>query len=46
MKSFFLCHSYSGTNSCGDKVLPGQHDLTAEQYAAVVNTQVTELWTE
>jgi hypothetical protein len=46
MKNFFLCHSFSGTNSCTETVLPGQHNFTAEQYDDVVRTQVTELWTE
>lgn len=44
MKSFYLCHSFSGTNSCTKKILPGQHNYTAEQYTDVVKTQVTELW--
>lgn len=44
MKSFYLCHSFSGTNSCGSKVLPGQHNYTDQQYTDVVKTQVTELW--
>jgi hypothetical protein len=46
MKSFYLCHSFSGTNSCGKEVLPGQHNFTDEQYSAIVKEQVTELWTE
>jgi alpha-L-fucosidase len=33
MKSFYLCHSFSGTNSCGQRVLPGQRNFTGEQYA-------------
>ena len=44
MKSFYLCHSFSGTNSCMDKVLPGQHNLTTEQYMDTVKVQATELW--
>ena len=46
MKSFYLCHSFSGTNSCGKSVLPGQHNFTDAQYADIVRTQVTELWSE
>lgn len=46
MKSFYLCHSFSGTNSCTKTVLPGQHNFTADEYTAVVKQQVTELWTE
>ena len=46
MKSFYLCHSFSGTNSCTKKVLPGQHNFTATQYADIVKQQVTELWTQ
>lgn len=46
MKSFYLCHSFSGTNSCTKKILPGQHNFTTEQYTAVVKQQVTELWSE
>jgi hypothetical protein len=45
MKSFYLCHSFSGTNSCMKNVLPGQHNYTNTQYTDVVKTQVTELWT-
>lgn len=46
MKSFYLCHSFSGQNSCMDKVLPGQHNFTAEQYSDIVRQHVTELWTK
>ena len=46
MKSFYLCHSFSGTNSCGEEVLPGQHNFSDAEYADVVRQQVTELWTE
>ena len=46
MKSFYLCHSFSGTNSCTKQVLPGQHNFTDEQYKDIVKTHVTELWTE
>lgn len=44
MKSFYLCHSFSGTNSCMQKILPGQHNLTTEQYMNTVSAQATELW--
>ena len=44
MKSFYLCHSFSGTNSCTETILPGQHNFTAAQYTAIVEQQVTELW--
>jgi hypothetical protein len=40
MKNFFLCHSFSGTNSCMQEVLPGQHNYTQEEYTAVVKQQV------
>lgn len=46
MKSFYLCHSFSGTNSCLESILPGQHNFSAEQYKAIVTEQVTELWTQ
>lgn len=45
MKSFYLCHSFSGTNSCTERVLPGQHNFSATEYSAIVKAQVTELWT-
>ena len=44
MKSFYLCHSFSGTNSCTKKVLPGQHNFTDAEYSAIAKKQVTELW--
>ena len=40
MQSFYLCHSFSGTNSCTKEVLPGQHNFTQEEYTAVVKQQV------
>ena len=43
-KSFYLCHSFSGENSCRDKVLPGQKNFTEEEYGKIVEAQVTELW--
>jgi alpha-L-fucosidase len=46
MKSFKLCHSFYGTNSCVRSVLPGQLNLSNAEYAAVVHSQVTELWTQ
>jgi hypothetical protein len=46
MKSFYLCHSFSGKNSCGTTLLPGQHNFSDAQYADIVKQQVTELWTE
>eukprot|EP00747_Dinoflagellata_sp_TGD_P223480 gnl/TRDRNA2_/TRDRNA2_95038_c0_seq1.p1 gnl/TRDRNA2_/TRDRNA2_95038_c0~~gnl/TRDRNA2_/TRDRNA2_95038_c0_seq1.p1 ORF type:complete len:490 (+),score=68.19 gnl/TRDRNA2_/TRDRNA2_95038_c0_seq1:29-1498(+) len=45
MKSFYLCRSYSGSNSCMGKVLPGQYNLTLDQYTKVATEHVTELWT-
>lgn len=45
MKSFYLCHSFSGTNSCLENILPGQHNFTDAEYTAIVKEQVTELWT-
>lgn len=44
MKSFYLCHSYSGTNSCGEKILAGQHNVSAAEYKAIVDTHVREIW--
>ena len=35
MKSFYLCHSFSGTNSCTKEGLKGQHNFTAEQYTQI-----------
>jgi hypothetical protein len=29
MKSFYLCHSFSGQNSCGSEVLPGLGRIVA-----------------
>ena len=46
MKSFYLCHSLSGTNSCEEEVLPNQHNVSDSQYKDIVTQQVTELWTE
>jgi hypothetical protein len=46
MKSFYLCHSFSGSNSCLDTILPGQHNFTDEEYNSIVKQQLTELWTE
>lgn len=46
MKSFFLCHSFSGTNSCMERVLPGQHNLTEAEYHRIATQHVTELWTQ
>lgn len=43
MKSFYLCHSFSGTNSCMDEILPGQHNLSAADYTKIATEQVTEL---
>eukprot|EP01043_Picozoa_sp_COSAG02_P047382 COSAG02_NODE_4537_length_5239_cov_3.381712_4_plen_510_part_00 len=44
MKSFYLCHSFTGDNSCTEKILPGQHNLTTDQYMDTVRAQATELW--
>ena len=46
MKSFYLCHSFTGANSCMSKILPGQHNLTTEQYMDTVRVQATELWSD
>eukprot|EP01062_Namystynia_karyoxenos_P007688 TRINITY_DN12701_c0_g1_i1.p1 TRINITY_DN12701_c0_g1~~TRINITY_DN12701_c0_g1_i1.p1 ORF type:complete len:478 (+),score=111.41 TRINITY_DN12701_c0_g1_i1:82-1434(+) len=46
MKSFYLCRSFSGTNSCMKTVLPGQHNLTDSDYLKVATQMVTELWTQ
>jgi alpha-L-fucosidase len=46
MKSFKLCHSFSGTNSCTKQVLPHQRNFSDADYAKVVRQQVTELWTQ
>ena len=44
MKNFFLCHSFSGTNSCINEVLPGQHNYTDEQYTKIQVQMVREIW--
>lgn len=46
MKSFYLCRSFSGANSCMETVLPGQHNLTDDEYKRVAVQHVTELWTQ
>lgn len=46
MKSFYLCHSFSGGNSCMNEILKNQYNLTAEQYTDIAKQHVTELWTE
>ena len=46
MKSFYLCRSFSGTNSCLDEVLPGQLNYTDAEYGAIAKAQVTELWSK
>mmetsp|Transcript_21178 Transcript_21178/g.46020 ORF Transcript_21178/g.46020 Transcript_21178/m.46020 type:complete len:474 (-) Transcript_21178:57-1478(-) len=46
MKNFKLCRSFSGTNSCMDTVLPGQYNLTDDDYKKVATEMVTELWTQ
>ncbi len=45
MKNFYLCRSYEGKNSCLDTILQHQHNVTDEEYHAIVQTQVQELWT-
>jgi hypothetical protein len=45
MKSFYLCRSFHGTNSCMDDVLPGQHNVSEMEYANIVEQHVRELWT-
>jgi len=44
MKNFYLCRSFSGTNSCMNKVLPGQHNLTDSEYVKVAIEMAKELW--
>lgn len=44
MKNFFLCHSFSGTNSCINEVLPGQHNYTDGQYTKIQVQMVREIW--
>lgn len=44
MKSFKLCRSFAGENSCMDEVLPGQMNLTDNEYVDVVLDQLRELW--
>lgn len=45
MKNFFLCRSFEGTNSCEETVLEHQYNVTDEEYHAIVQTHLTELWT-
>lgn len=46
MKNFYLCRSFSGTNSCKDKILPGQVNVSDDEYRRVAKQQVAELWTQ
>ena len=46
LKSFKLCRSFSGTNSCTTKVLDGQYNASDDEYSRIVKQQVTELWTQ
>ena len=43
-KNFYLCKSFTGTNSCGGGVLPGQHNLSEVEYARVAQQHLIELW--
>ena len=45
MKNFYLCHSFTGSNSCTEEVLPRQRNMSDQEYVQVAKQQVTELWT-
>lgn len=45
LKSYKLCRVWD-KHSCMDVVLPGQVNLTDEEYHSVVQQQVMELWTD
>ncbi|CAK9101287.1 unnamed protein product [Durusdinium trenchii] len=45
-KNFYLCRNFYGGNSCTKEVLPGQKNLTEEEYRHVARQQVIELWTK
>jgi alpha-L-fucosidase len=44
LKNFKLCRVWN-ENSCLETILPGQVNLTHEEFRSVVEQQVTELWT-
>lgn len=46
MKNFYLCHDFNGKNSCLSSVLPGQQNISEEEYLHIAKQQVTELWTQ
>jgi len=46
MKNFYLCRSYVGKNSCTEKVLKNQRNISDDEYLSIARQQVTELWTE
>lgn len=44
-KNFYLCRGFSGENLCLNKTLPGQRNVSEEDYMHIARQQVTELWT-
>jgi len=46
MKNFYLCHDFSGKNSCMEEVLPRQRNVSEQDYIRIAKQQVTELWTK
>ncbi|CAE7474256.1 FUC1 [Symbiodinium sp. KB8] len=46
MKNFYLCHNFSGKNSCMEEVLPRQRNVSEQDYIRIARQQVTELWTK
>lgn len=46
MKNFYLCKDFNGKNSCLKDILPGQHNVSEEEYLHITKQQVTELWTK
>lgn len=46
MKNFYLCHDFNGKHSCLSSVLPGQQNISEEEYLHMAKQQVTELWTQ
>mmetsp|Transcript_31928 Transcript_31928/g.71728 ORF Transcript_31928/g.71728 Transcript_31928/m.71728 type:complete len:491 (+) Transcript_31928:71-1543(+) len=48
MKNFYLCRGFGrlGANTCKTKILPGQLNLTDEEYHNLTTQLATELWTQ
>lgn len=44
MKSFYLCHSFTGANSCMETILPGQRNYSLADYTHIQVQMVKEIW--